>query len=152
MTVVLTPAAPPISTLIKTVNPLDTSTESTFEDAYHRKLSYVRKGSVKVARAARFVSCAREAGISIWRIRKKVDKQEHLDREDGLEEQDFLKVDAQPEGPAWEKVLEMDLKVHSNIIAHDISDDGKWLVVSDLYESKLFSLRLSVSLLRLPSS
>ncbi len=38
----------------------------------------------------------------------------------------------------------MDLNVHSNITQHEISDDGKWLAVSDLYESKLFSLRTDV--------
>ena len=40
----------------------------------------------------------------------------------------------------------MDLNVHSNITEHEISDDGKWLAVSDLYESKLFSLRTDVSI------
>lgn len=45
-----------------------------------------------------------------------------------------------PDGDGWEKVLDMELNVHTNVLASAISDDGRWLVVSDLYESKLFSL------------
>lgn len=140
MSVVLTPAATPSNTLVKTINPLDTSTETTFEDSYHRKLSYVGKGKVKVARGARLVSCIREAGLTVWKIVEKKNIDEDLAVEDELNRLEILE-----EGPAWEKILEMDLKVHSNIVAHEISDDGKWLVVSDLYESKLFSIQTSVS-------
>lgn len=45
----------------------------------------------------------------------------------------------------WEKVLDMELNVHTNIIATAISDNGQWLVVSDLYETKLFALENDVS-------
>lgn len=147
MSVVLTPAAPPSSTLIKVVNPLDTSVEATFEDSYHRKLSYVGRGRVKVARGARLVSCVRDAGVSVWRIHKRRKVDVPADGEGGDDEDMeavYQKVDGEPAGPAWEKVLEMDLKIHSNIFAHEISDDGKWLVVSDLYESKLFLLQTDV--------
>ncbi|KAF8971560.1 WD40-repeat-containing domain protein [Flammula alnicola] len=139
MSVVLTPAALPTSTIVKVTNPLNTSTEATFEDAYHRKLSYVSKGAVRVARSARLVSCAREAGLSIWRIEKKPEGEI-----ESLEKQPDIELEPEETGSfagGWEKVLEMDLNVHSNITAHEISDDGRWLAVSDLYESKLFSLR-----------
>lgn len=138
MSVVLTPAALPTSTVVKVTNPLNTSMEATFEDAYHRKLAYVAPGIVRVARGARLVSCAREAGLTVWRIQKKPDEKAALSRElQDAEEQE-------PFAGGWEKVLEMDLNVHSNITQHEISDDGKWLAVSDLYESKLFSLRTDV--------
>ena len=145
MSVVLTPAALPTSTIVKITNPLNTSTDATFEDSYHRKLSYVSKDSVRVSRGSRLVSCAREAGLSVWRIQKRPD-------EDGVARERQPEVDlddsltTEPFAGGWEKVLEMDLNVHSNIVGHEISDDGKWLAVSDLYESKLFSLRTDVRL------
>jgi len=146
MSVVLTPAALPASTIVKITNPLNTSTDATFEDSYHRKLSYVSKDSVRVSRGSRLVSCAREAGLSVWRIQKRPEEggvasgtreqQPEVDLDDSLMTEPF--------SGGWEKVLEMDLNVHSNIVGHEISDDGKWLAVSDLYESKLFSLRTDV--------
>jgi len=139
MTLVLTPAAPPTSTIVKVINPLDTSVEATFEDSYHRKVQYPVAGKIKVAKGARLLSCVREAGMSVWRISKA--KSEQKLKEDQID-LDVLGEDLSPGG--WEKVLEMDLNVHSNIIAHEISDDGRWLAVSDLYESKLFSLHSEV--------
>ena len=43
----------------------------------------------------------------------------------------------------------MVLNVRTNLIASAISDDGAWLVVSDFYETKLFSLEATVSVSRL---
>ncbi|KAF8895039.1 WD40-repeat-containing domain protein [Gymnopilus junonius] len=143
MSVVLTPAALPTSTVVKVINPLNTSTESTFEDSYHRKLAYVVRNSVRVARSARLVSCAREAGLTVWRIEKKPNGP--LQSHQTEQEQDMEPFEPEPFAGGWEKVLEMNLDVHSNITAHEFSDDGSWLVVSDLYESKLFSLRSNES-------
>jgi U3 small nucleolar RNA-associated protein 4 len=144
MSVVLTPAALPTSTIVKITNPLCTSTDSTFEDSYHRKLAYVSRGVVRVSRGARLVSCAREAGLSVWRIQKKPEEGAEAEIRETQPEIDEASM-AEPFAGGWDKVLEMDLNVHSNIVAHEISDDGKWLAVSDLYESKLFSLRTDVS-------
>jgi U3 small nucleolar RNA-associated protein 4 len=44
-------------------------------------------------------------------------------------------------------VLDVELNVHTNLVASAMSDDGQWLVVSDLYETKLFSIEIDVSLL-----
>lgn len=142
MSVVLTPAALPTSTIVKVTNPLYTSTEATFEDAYHRKLAYVARGAVGVARGARLVSCVREAGLTVWRIRN---KPEEKNDEENDEDVDILGAIREPFAGGWDKVLEMEFVVHSNIIAHEISDDGKWLVISDMYETKLFKLRIDVS-------
>ena len=139
MSVVLTPAALPTSTIVKVTNPLNTSTEATFEDSYHRKLAYVARGVVGVARGARLVSCAREAGLTVWRIQNKPD-----DGEENEENVDMSGAILEPFAGGWDKVLEMEFVVHSNIIAHEISDDGKWLVISDMYETKLFKLRIDV--------
>ena len=143
MSVVLTPAALPTSTIVKVTNPLNTSTEATFEDAYHRKLAYVSRGAVSVARGARLVSCVREAGLTVWRIQNKPE-----DKYDGEENEDNVDMSGailEPFAGGWDKVLEMEFVVHSNVIAHEISDDGKWLVISDMYETKLFNLRIDVS-------
>jgi U3 small nucleolar RNA-associated protein 4 len=152
MSVVLAPAALPTSTIVKVTNPLNTSTEATFEDAYHRKLAYVGRGAVRVARGARMVSCVREAGLTVWKIHNKAE-----DRYEGKENDEDLDMSGaipEPFAGGWDKVLEMDFMVHSNIIAHEISDDGKWLVISDMYETKLFKLRTDVSffLLRLATT
>jgi len=45
----------------------------------------------------------------------------------------------------FEQVLDMDLNVHTNLVASAISGDGKWIAVSDWYESKLFHLETLVS-------
>lgn len=139
MSVVLTPAAPAVSTIVsKVVNPLSTSIVSTFEDSYHRRIAYTSGPSctsaLRIAGQARFVCCARDTGLSIWRI---LQKQETPSDEDSLSEP--------VESRGWEKVLDMELNVHTNIIASAISDDGQWLVVSDLYETKLFALEIEVS-------
>ena len=143
MSVVLTPAALPISTIVKITNPLNTSTEATFEDAYHRKLAYVARGAVSVARGARLVSCVREAGLTVWKIQNKLEDKH--DEEENEENVDMPGVLPEPFAGGWDKVLEMEFVVHSNIIAHEISDDGKWLVISDMYETKFFKLRIDVS-------
>lgn len=145
MSVVVTPAALPTSTIVKITNPLATSAESTFEDAYHRRLAYSVGGVMKVARQARLITCARDAGLTVWRIQKKPDGA-------GTEEEAALEdIEAVSFENGWEKVLEMEFNVNSNLVAHQISDDGKWLVISDIYETKLFVLNQDVSIISLVS-
>ncbi|KAG6845653.1 hypothetical protein H0H87_005860 [Tephrocybe sp. NHM501043] len=138
MSVVVTPAALPSTTVAKVINPLSTSAHCTFEDSYHRRLAYSSGASgmtaIQIARKARFVSCIRDSGLSVWRVQARPSG----DLDESLEA-DVTRVDPES-NTGWEKVLEMDLNVRTNLIASGISDDGKWLVVSDLYESKLFSL------------
>ncbi|KAF7339657.1 WD-REPEATS-REGION domain-containing protein [Mycena sanguinolenta] len=137
MSVVVTPAALPTSTVVKIVNPISTSTHSTFEDSYHRRLAYSSgpssSSAIHVAREARLLCCARDAGLGIWRINKKPARTAD---EEATTEGD---IDA----AGWEKVLDMELNVHTNLLATAISSNGRWLVLSDLYESKLFSLSSS---------
>ena len=141
MSVVLTPAAIPSSTTVsKVTNPLSTSVVATFEDSYHRKMSYNTgfsgTGGIKVARKKRLVLSAQDQTINLWRI---IDRNA---RSAGV--QNPARDEASPEG--WQKVLEMDLNVQSNIVSCDVSDDGRWIAVSDWYEVKLFRLTFSVSL------
>ncbi|THV05977.1 WD40 repeat-like protein [Dendrothele bispora CBS 962.96] len=135
MSVNLTPAALPSSTLSKVVNPLATSIHATFEDSYHRRLAYSTGPSstcaLHVSRKARLISCMRDSSLSIWKILKKP-----LSQEEGDE------YPAENDDTSWEKCLEMDFDVHTNLVASAISEDGKWVVVSDMYETKLFSLQV----------
>lgn len=141
MSVVVTPAALPSTTVVKVLNPLSTSAHCTFEDSYHRRLAYSAGASgipaVQVARKARLISCIRDSGVSIWRVMARPSMDDDPDSQ-GAEVAQF------PESAGWEKVLEMDLNVNTNLIASGISEDGRWLVVSDSYETKLFSLTLDV--------
>ncbi|KAG6885935.1 hypothetical protein C0993_007437 [Termitomyces sp. T159_Od127] len=139
MSVVVTPAALPSSTVVKVINPLSTSAHCTFEDSYHRRLAYSAGASgipaIQVARKARLISCLRDSGVSIWRVMAR----QSMDDDPDSQEVDVARL-------GWEKVLEMDLNVNTNLIASGISEDGRWLVVSDLYETKLFSLTLDAHL------
>ena len=141
MAVVLTPAALPNSTVAKVTNPLCTSADSTFEMSYHRRLTYTCGPSstlaVRLAPQARLLTCMRDTGLTAWRI---MQKPPSMDASDPSMQEAF---GAHENG--WEKVLEMELNVHTNLIASAISDDGRWLVASDLYETKLFQLTVTVS-------
>ena len=145
MSVVLTPAALPSSTITKVVNPLSTSTVATFEDSYQRRLAY-SSGSwggsaISVARRVRLVLCRRDSGISVWRILEK-------GRKRGVEEDQDEGESPPTSVGGWEPVLDMDLSVHTNLVASAISDDGNWIVVADWYETKLFRLHKQVSHVR----
>ncbi|KAI0762616.1 WD40 repeat-like protein [Fomes fomentarius] len=136
MSVVVTPAALPTATLTgKIMNPLSTSTQATFEDAYHRRLAYTSgtasASAVHLARKARLVMCTREAGLTVWRVAKRKHRGEDADPdEEGPSTQDG----------GWERVLDMDLNVQTNIVTGAISDDGSWIAVADWYETKLFQI------------
>ncbi|KAJ7107652.1 WD40-repeat-containing domain protein [Mycena crocata] len=133
MSVVVTPAALSTNTVVKIINPISTSIHSTFEDSYHRRLAYSSGPSstsaVQVAREARLICCARDAGLGIWTIPKKSSPSDQRPPSDDDDD-----------SADWEKVLDMEFNVHTNLLASAIADNGRWLVVSDLYESKLFAL------------
>ncbi|BEJ03180.1 hypothetical protein CcaverHIS641_0103550 [Cutaneotrichosporon cavernicola] len=123
----LTPAAPPDLLAQRLRNPLGKekggqgNKHIVFEDAFPRRLSMFggQRGAehIAVSRGARLVVGRKDRSVGIWRI---------LDDERG-----------------WEKALEMDLRLRTNLISHAISQDGQWLAVSDLYETKLFRLVIS---------
>lgn len=136
MSVVLTPAASPSSSLTKTINPLRTSLEANFGDAYHRRLAYSTGRTVSIAKSAGLVASFGDAHVSIWQI-KRVDPESSDDSEP-----DYTR---QEDKGGWHKVLEMDLNVQTNLVTCQLSDNGKWLILSDWYETKLFSLETDVS-------
>lgn len=145
MSVVLTPAAIPSSTIVsRVINPLSTSVVATFEDSYHRKMGYSSgfsgTGRIKLARKKRLVLSAQDQSINLWRIFDR--NSHHMDVLNPVEGEDGLE--------GWQKVLEMDLNVQSNIVSCDISDDGTWIATSDWYEVKLFKLTFTVSFYVVP--
>lgn len=133
------------------INPLATSTVSTFEDAYHRRLAYPTGtvSSVLLAQSARLIVHTQEAGLSIWRIVGRASIPSALEAD--LQAADAMDVDSQDveynpgyhqngNKPYYEKLLEMELDVTTNLCASAVSDNGRWLAVSDAYEIKLFGL------------
>lgn len=148
MSVVVTPAALPLSTLSsKVINPLATSVHATFEDSYHRRLAYSSgptcTSAVHIAPQARLVSCMRDSRVSIWRILKKPSPAPAEGEEEEMEE---VPEEKENDMADWEKCVEMELDVHTNLVASALSADGKWLVVADLYETKLFRLVTDASI------
>ena len=134
MSVAVSPAALPRNSSTRVINPLATSVVSTFEDAYHRRLPYTSgnhgTSAIHLAREAQLILSLRDTGVTIWRILgKSSNEQSSGDYEHG----------------GWEKLLEMDLNVRTNLVAGAISQDGRWIAVADHFEVKLFSFHTSVS-------
>ena len=139
MSIAVTPAALSGSTVTKVINPLSTSNAATFEDSYQRRLAYTSAPyhgfALHLARQARLLLCMRDSGVSVWRVLPR--------RTTALNAED---PDAEPpEDGGYVPVLDMDLNVHTNLVASAISDDGKWIAVSDWYESRLFRIETEVS-------
>ncbi|KAG1810129.1 WD40 repeat-like protein [Suillus plorans] len=134
MSIALTPALPASTTSSsiapRVVNPLTTRVTTTFEDSYYRRIAYT--AAMCVSRGARLVASIHETGVNIWRVLCIPDSDVIVDGVDPSTDPETR--------TSWEKVLEMDLNVRTNLIASALSDDGRWLVVSDLYEAKLFQL------------
>ena len=139
MSIAVTPAALSGSTVTKVINPLSTSNVATFEDSYQRRLAYTSApyhgSALHLARQARLLLCMRDSGLSVWRIQPR--RTVAFDEEDPDRDP--------PEDGGWVPVLDMDLNVHTNLVASAISDDGRWIAVSDWYESRLFRVESDVS-------
>jgi U3 small nucleolar RNA-associated protein 4 len=122
MAPVLTPAAAPELLAEKLRNPLGKDKKAArvvFEEAYSRKLPMFggerAQSRISMSRGGRLVVGRKDRSVGVWR------------------------VEADEDG--WTKVLEMDLKLRTNLLSSAVSQDGQWLAVSDLYETKLFRLR-----------
>ena len=139
MSLNMVPAALATSTIANLINPLVTSTEATFEDSYNRRLAYssgpFHTSAIHLARQARLLLCMRDTSLTVWKVLPRSTPQEGK-----------YDYDMDPEKPdgGYERVLDMSLKVHTNLVASAISDDGRWIAVSDWYETKLFELREEV--------
>ncbi|WVR08787.1 hypothetical protein IAU60_005845 [Kwoniella sp. DSM 27419] len=97
-----------------------------FEESFSRKMGYMSGGRansrISFARDARLVCGRKERSVGIWRVL--------------------------PDEQGWEKCLEMELRLRTNLISSTISQNGQWMAVSDLYETKLFHLATHGTVLR----
>ncbi|TYJ51515.1 hypothetical protein B9479_007911 [Cryptococcus floricola] len=120
MTPTFTSAASPSSTVLRSAlgKPKPGKQAVTFEESFPRRMGYLSGGPmggyVALSKGGRLVVGRRETSVGIWRV--------------------------QEDESGWEKVLEMELRLRTNLISSAISEDGKWLALSDLYETKLFFL------------
>ncbi|KAJ1310177.1 hypothetical protein OPQ81_006921 [Rhizoctonia solani] len=126
MSVALVPAAPPQAEHLGTViNPILSSSATTFEDAFPKRLGYpVNSGNVVLASRARLVVSFSGRTVGIWRL--PAQKPKPATEWEGGDEAE------------WEKALEMELRFRTNITTGAISPDGRWLAVADVWEVKLF--------------
>lgn len=119
---VLTPAAPAQRTSY--ANPISSSVSTRFADTTQRRVPFVPQNArapiaggavLSVCAARRWMVLQRDTSVAIW----------------ALGESDEV---------PWYKVCELQLKTRSNLVAACVSPDGRFLAVSDLYETKLFVL------------
>lgn len=129
MSLILTPCGAPSSSSAaapKVRNPLGRAqvlaprvAKILFEESYPRKMSYLggARGTslISISRAARLVLGRKERSVGVW------------------------KVHSHEQG--WDKLLDMDFRLRTALTCAVLSDDGRWMAVSDLYETKLFALR-----------
>lgn len=112
------PSSPPLPSPL--ARPSQSQTLPTFESTHPRRMGYLSSGllssssPITFSPSARLVVGKRARGVGIWRVH--------------------------PNENGWEKLLEMELRLRTTIIATTISEHGKYLAVSDLYETKLFKL------------
>lgn len=124
------------------INPISSNPLTTFADTTQRRVPFVPTaaragllggGSVAALCASkRWIVLRREQSIGIW----------ELGSHDELVGVARAADAGEPSAPpAWAKLLEMELKVDSNLVCVAVSADGRFLAVSDLYETKLFELK-----------
>ncbi|PWN45940.1 hypothetical protein IE81DRAFT_319786 [Ceraceosorus guamensis] len=128
------------------INPVSTTDNVSFAETVQRRLPFVPascRGStlgggavVSSAPLKRWLSLRRDQSTAIWALPDRAD----FGANSASAPEQQLDSLQQPEA-GWRKLLEMEPRAQSNLVAHAISPDGKWLAVSDLYETKLFELK-----------
>ncbi|KAH9817953.1 quinon protein alcohol dehydrogenase-like superfamily [Melampsora americana] len=143
MTLVLCPAASPTTSFFNPLtgsseappNPISDSASLLFRDSIQRKVSYVtrRAPAVQLSTGGRLLVCRKDRSISIWQLRTSASSSltSPLNSVSEPEEND----------DPWRQVVDMDLKFQTNVVSSAVSPDGRWLAVSDLYQTKLFTLQ-----------
>lgn len=169
LNIVLTPASPPShvnvkqanrkkqgkaqqtekpvkSLLSSSVNPVSSNPLTTFAATTQRRLPYVPSssagsrlagsgvGSTSFCPARNWALVQTDSCIEVWAI----------DEPSSADPANAAGGDAEA-APGYHRLLQMEMtKRKSKLIAHSISPDGKYLVISDLYETKLYSLEMSL--------
>lgn len=124
------------------INPISSNPLTTFADTTQRRVPFVPTasragllggGSVAALCPSKgWIVLRREQSIGIWDLG---------DSEDLLEIARANHAGEPAPSPSWAKLLEMEVKVDSNLVCVVISHDGCYLAFSDLYETKLFELK-----------
>ncbi|KAH7104113.1 WD40 repeat-like protein [Auriculariales sp. MPI-PUGE-AT-0066] len=122
---------------VKVHNPLKTNPATSFENSWQARRTFHVRGLVHVARTARLLMLLRDKSVSVWRLTR---------LQNGTVEPDEIGLRTMLEDPdaeqgGWNKVLDMQLNVLTNLCCGAISDDGQWLAAADMYETKLFRLQ-----------
>lgn len=128
MSPVFTPSATPGRFGSMPTNPFNKSGPASFEESHYHRTPFTTPVT-SVSAPSRLVACRQEKKIGIWRILETPAKSENDDEESG----------------GWVKVLEMELKFKNNISSLDLSNDGTWLAVADVEETKLFRLKKAIA-------
>jgi U3 small nucleolar RNA-associated protein 4 len=123
------------------VNPISTSPFTTFADTIQRRIPFVpptgRGGSlgggsvVRLCASKRWLLLRREKSVAIWQLPEY--------SVDGLQGS----IADETDNPAWTKVVEMQVKLKTNLVCAELSSDGRFLAVGDLFETKLYRLESS---------
>ncbi|BGP17760.1 hypothetical protein JCM10213_005342 [Rhodosporidiobolus nylandii] len=141
-------------------NPISDVPSTSFESTTHRRASYVPQRSRPFAvaggnEAPRLLICRRDRGVGIWRLEDPkragsayagganaapLARGKWGRRKFGAEAEEEEEEDEEVGTTGYEKVAELELKVQTNLVSSAVSPDGRWLAVSDLYETKLFRL------------
>lgn len=113
------------------INPFVKSGACTFEESYYYRAPFTTAVTC-IAPNARLLASRYDNQVAVWRIKQSPTELVDFGGES-------MSLDREDVG-GWSKVLEMQLKVGTNISAIALSPNGRWLAVSDLHEVKLFSL------------
>jgi U3 small nucleolar RNA-associated protein 4 len=145
MSLVICPVASPSS--VEKVIPLFSSPghtihSSVFEDAYYRRVPFglAQAPVVQIAKDAKLLLCRNDEELQLYSISGSSPPRDS----DGVLtfQTDEPELDA-----TWRNVATLQLKTLTNFVTSAISDDGKWVAVSDYYECKLFRIGLNVGFL-----
>ncbi|CDU23848.1 related to UTP4-U3 snoRNP protein [Sporisorium scitamineum] len=126
------------------INPISSNPLTTFADTTQRRVPFVPTaarggllggGSVAALCPSKgWIVLRREQSIGIWDLGS---QSELLSVAQASQAGEPL----QQQSPSWAKLLEMEVKVDSNLVCVAISHDGRYLAFSDLFETKLFELK-----------
>ena len=103
-------------------------------DAFFRKqgsLNGVDASTISLSASGRLMLARLESSLALFELApiNRSDTGRLLDDDDGT-----------GTGGGWQKLLDMELSATTSLVASAISDDGKWLAVSDLGETRVFYL------------
>ncbi|TKY90473.1 hypothetical protein EX895_000471 [Sporisorium graminicola] len=126
------------------INPISSNPLTTFADTTQRRVPFVPTasrsgllggGSVAALCPSKgWIILRREQSIGIWDLGSQSELASVAQASQAGES-------LQQQQPSWAKLLEMEVRVDSNLVCVAISHDGRYLAFSDLYETKLYELK-----------